>query len=274
MDGNHFIYGAGDNYSDGGQSGKEHNPKSRTILTVILAAAAVGLIVLIFFLVNRGYSVKNVIINGVSPYSEEILLGIVDEYCEDKNTRSFFYINAGELTDLFYDSLPYIKSVKAEKKFPDTLIITIEGETPRFYFEIYGGCYILSPELKVLEKHDGIPNAETISKITFPDPKEITVGKTLVFSDESLISDEDFKRFYNSLKDAGIAESISELCVTNRFELSFTFRSGVDVYVGSIKDVEEKIKGLTKWINENRDELSPNVNIDVSILKKIVISRD
>ncbi len=277
-DNNSFIYGE-NNISrenpavrDGGEN--NHNPKSRTILAIILSIAIVILVFVIFSLVNSGYTVKNIIVNGSSPYTRDELVALVDSYCEEKNTRSFFSVNAKELAEKFHKTMPYIRSIEIEKKFPDTVVLNIEGEEAEYIFSAHKSYYVLNSDLKVLEILEGVPENTGLVVVSFPTPKEVSLGKVIVFEEDSLMDAESFLKLSTALKKTNLRADVKILGAENKFELRMTLRSGIDVYMGSIKDIEEKISGMKKWLDENPDEISDKLNMDISILKKIVITRD
>ncbi len=274
QDVNPLMYGGPDKEETPKRSGKNHNPKSVTLLTVILVFIAVGILIAIVSMINSGYTVKNIIVNGSSPYSEEDIRGLVQEYCKEKNSLSFFRVNADELEKMYYEKMPYLKKADVEKKYPDTVVVTIEGESAEYIFEAHGKYYVLNREMKVLEEIAGIPEDTGLVVLSFGTPKEITLGKKIVFEENNLMDEESFLKLNQALQDAGMESDVKSIKADNKFELSMVLRSGVDVYIGSIKDVGEKIRGLKKWLDENPDEISDNLNADISILKKIVISRD
>ena len=254
--------------------GEEKIKKPSKLPGIILTAAAVILAALIFFIVNKSYTVSNVIINGSAPYPIEDLEAFARDYCKSKNAGSFFYVDEEELTEKYYGEFPYLKSVKVEKHSPDTVIVTVEGEEALAYFYMIDSYYIINESMKVLEKVSERPASPTLIEVTVATPKEIAVGRQLVFGEGIAVDAETFVKLYGAIAESELRYDVVSISAKSKFEIAMKLRSGTDVKVGSIKDVEDKISGLKKWMDENPSMLGPKVNIDITIIKKISITYD
>ena len=268
-------------YGDDGKSaeptpiltGKKKFGSAKTI-SAILITVAIALLIIIFVLVNNGYVVKNIVLNGESPYSEEKINELLNGYFSERGNRSYFYINTDELSEMMKKELPYIKELKIEKKAPDTLIITVEGESAEAYIEYLGEYYLLNADMKVLEKASHEPIRTRLIKLDIDLPKEIIVGSQMVFPEASRMDPETYVRIYTALSDSGLRERVQYLDIRNKFDLYMRTKEGIDVKIGSVKDIEEKFSTLSKWLSDNPGEIKSTLNIDISVLKKIYISYD
>lgn len=258
----------------GGTGDKRKLPKSDKIQGIILIVASVILAAVIFAIVNKSYTVSNIVINGSAPYTEETLKAFADEYCDSKNSRSFFYVDEKELQELYFSSFPYLKSVSVEKKNPDTVIVTVEGEEAHAYFYLIDAYYTVNESLKILEKDESRPTDPTLIELTVSAPKELSIGKQPVFNEGIAADTETFIKLYNAIIANSLRYDVVSIKAESKFELAMTLRSGTDVKIGSVKDVEDKIAGLKKWMDENPTMLGPKVNIDITIIKKISITYD
>ena len=271
-------------FSQGGQEkpekvrivndGGERSNKPYKISSIVLIVMAVILAAVIFAIVNKSYTVSNIVINGSAPYTKETLVQFATEYCEGKNAGSFFYVDETELAERFRSAFPYLKEAKVEKKTPNTLIITVAGEEARAYFFMLDAYYVINENMKILEKTDARPTIPALIELAVSVPKEMEIGKQPTFSEGVAADTETFIRLYNSIIDNGLRYDVVSIRAESKFELAMTLRSGTDVKIGSVKDVEDKIAGLKKWMDENPSMLGPKVNVDITIVKKISITYD
>ncbi len=274
--GTRFLYGEG---GSGGEEprneggGGKKNLSLKVLYTVLIIVSLV-LLLIIAALINNGYTVKNVIVKGESPYSVERIQEVLYSYLDDKGGKLYFYVNVDELEKKYTDEMPYIKSVTVEKHSPDTVVINIEGENAECYVEYLGKYYLLNSEMKVLEVSSGEPERVQLMKIDIDTPKEISLGKIIIFPEKAGMDPETFSRIYAALSNSGIRDYSAYLDVKNKFDINIKFISGADVKVGSVKDVEEKLATLAKWLSDNPNENTPKLNVDISILKKITVSYD
>lgn len=270
-----YLYGDDGNSSEPPPilTGKKKFGSAKTISLVLIGIALV-LLVIIFALINNGYVIKNIILSGESPYDEDRIYILLDAYFEERGNRSYFYINTEEIEEKIKKELPYIKEIKLEKKAPDTILIFVEGETAESYIEFLGDYYLLNGDMKVLEKMDNEPLRTRLIRLEIDLPSEISVGSQILFPEDSRMDAESFVRIYSALVDSGIRERVASLNAKNKFDLTMRTREGIDVNIGSVKDIEEKLNTLTRWLNENPDEIKSNLNIDISVLKKLSISYD
>lgn len=255
-------------------SGDEKPKKPYKIPGIILTVLVVVLAAVIFFIVDKSYTVSNIIINGSSPYQLEQLDALARDYCKSKNAGSYFYVDERELEEKYYEAFPYLKSVTVEKSRPDTVIVNVEGEEAQAYFYLIDSYYIVNDSTKVLERVTEKPVSPTLIELKISTPKEIVLGKTLVFEEGIAADAEAFRKLYKAIADNSLRYDVVSIRAESKFELAMTLRSGTDVKIGSVKDVEDKISGLKKWMDDNPSMLGPKVNIDITIIKKISITYD
>ncbi len=247
------------------------SPKTYTLIAFVIIMTLVCVIVV---MVNKGYVIKNVIWEGSSVYSEEELQSVIDEYCYEKGTRSYFYVNADELSEYFLKRMPYIKEISIKKQLPDTLTISMKGEEGIGFFSFGTSFYIINSEMKVLQKTESRPLKDSLMEIEIASLKQINVGEKIVFDENARMDPETFSRIYRAMMSSTVGGRIGYMDAKNQFELSMKFSSGVDVYIGSVKDVEEKFQSLYKWIGENPKEMRADLNIDISVRTRVSLSYD
>ena len=270
-----FIYGDDEQSADSAPVliGKKKRG-SEKIISLVLGVVSLVLIVVIITLINKGYMIKNTVILGESPYSEESIKVLTEKYYNEKGSRSYFSVQISELERILKNEMPYIKNVSVEKKAPDTIIITLEGESAEAYITHLGSYYLLNADMKVLERTELEPIRPRLIKLDITLPSQIEVGKQIIFPEDGSMDAETYKRIYSALTDSGIRERVAYLDIKNKFELKFKMHGGTDVKIGSVKDIEEKLNTLALWIKDNPDEIRSNLNLDISILKKISVSYD
>jgi cell division protein FtsQ len=146
------------------------------IIFIVLTALFVIVCLAVFF------KVKEVEIVGTSHYSNEDIL----QFCRIETGQSLYEVNNDDLAGLS-DKFAYIKSAKITRKLPHTLIITITEDEACYYCELYGEYFIMSKDLRVLDRaFDSRPLIDQgLIELVLPETDKCIIGQSIVFSNDS-----------------------------------------------------------------------------------------
>ena len=190
-----------------------------------LAAASILLCVFVFFKVH---SVK---VRGNTKYTESDILQVANIDVGD----NVVMLETEIIEERILKSFPYMENVTINKKLPVTVEIVVE-EADAQYSVVYGeGMYAYtSPSRKLLEAKATPAEGSTVVK-----GGEVTdVNGTLVFADEKVMNAFD-------VIVAAIAEhpnsNITELDITNIYDISLIFDDRIKLEVGGISDIDYKL---------------------------------
>ncbi len=217
------------------------------------------LLVIAFWFGSKLFSVKTIVVDGSSHYGYTQIL----EAGEVSEGELIFFVSENKLNTVLTDQFAYVRSVRLEKEYPGTLVITIEEEEPEFYFEMQGEFFLLSRELKVLERFASsaklleiAPNARFI---LIPEVSRAVVCKPLEFVLESKSRHTD--EALDMLVSSRIYEGLTAIDFSNRFDMKLIYEDRLEICLGSFEDFAYKLDLALGMIHAYSDEAFGSMEI-------------
>ncbi|MBO5869432.1 MAG: FtsQ-type POTRA domain-containing protein, partial [Clostridia bacterium] len=93
-------------------------------------------------------NVKTINVNGLERYETEQIM----EYVTIAEGDNIFSFEASVIEEKIKESLPYVGAVEIKRDLPSTVEINVTEYKPYFISELAGDSYLISSNLKVLEK--------------------------------------------------------------------------------------------------------------------------
>lgn len=207
-------------------------------LTVALVAGGAVSIHLIFQLKSVEVALPE---TGALPYSAAEIKTAFGQPLGD-NLLGF---DADAAARRMEEELPYLESVAIERKFPDTVLITVTGAHEDYKIPTSGGWAVLSGAAKVLRVTAEEPQAlmELIG-VTAVDPQP---GKAAVFDDEEK------RRIFGELCTyIGKYNLVpaAELDLTDPLELSYLYDQRVRIILGTGNDLDYKLGWAARLLTQ------------------------
>ena len=216
------------------------NAKRSVILKI-----AIWLLIVVFMLVvalffgTRLFAVKYIIVDGLDHYTYSQVLDVGDL----SKGKVLLFISENKLSNQLMEKFAYIKSVKLEKQYPDTITITLEEETPQFYIEIQGEYFLLTRSLKVLERYHNeaklIEAAPEVQYIKVPTVARAVVCKQLEFASESKARHTE--EALSLLLDSRLYSGVTAIDFSNRFDMTIVYDNRLEIHLGSFKEYDAKL---------------------------------
>ena len=156
------------------QRRQEKKRARRTVFYVLLLLfiSAIFLAVCVTVFLN----VETININGLQKYTYDDVIAHIPIEIGD-NIYSF---DAEEIEAIITESLPYVGSVEIKRDLPTTIEVNIIEKEPYFAAELAGDTYILSSDLKVLEKlSDTSAKNSDLTMLTLNSVRRCIVGTNL-----------------------------------------------------------------------------------------------
>ncbi len=227
----------------------------RTVFYVLLfvLVSLIFLAVCVFVFLK----VKNVDIEGATKYSTEQIMELVPISTGD-NIYSF---DSDDIESKICEAMPYVREVEIKRDLPTTVKINITEEKAVYAATIANDTYILSSELKVLERlPDGKSPPKGLKNISLSNVRRCLVGTQIEFVDKRTL--DAVIALYKNCEDNYIEKKIKSVDVRSRFDMYINYDNRFDVYLGDIENIDIKIEFLIGII----EELDPNAKgtIDVS----------
>ncbi len=148
-------------------------------------------------------------------------------------------INEGAIAEEIIDRFPYIKEVRLHREIPDKLTIEVTEEEPVFVAEVYGEYYLLTAEMRVLERRGDFPDGDLIKlKLPVGDIKNVRDGQVLAFEGNML---DVVMRAAKAVSSDEMREKTAILDVTDRFNIVISYDGRFRLELGTVNDIEIKL---------------------------------
>ena len=205
------------------------------------------------------FSLETIVIDGTGHYSYTQLLKTVDLEKGDL----IFFVSEKKLNQKLVQEFAYVKSVKLEKQYPDTITITIEEEVPQYYIELQKEYFLLSAELRVLERfYDEdklLEFAPDVQLIEVPTVSRAVVAETLEFASESASRHTD--EALTILAKSRLYDGVSVVDFSNRFDLTIVYENRMEIHLGSFKDFQYKLDLAIGMVHAYSDQAKGKLEI-------------
>lgn len=206
---------------------------------VMLSIVFIGIFMLILFKAPF-FNVKKVVIEGNKVIEKEKIVDI-----NNVINKNIFYLNVKKIeTEALMN--PYIKNALIKKKYPSTLVLSVEERKATYYVKQDEKYLILNEELKIMESKDTIEGMQLVELLGIS-VDNVNVG--------SLIT--------NDNKRQKICQQLAELLSINKSNTNFSsvdisntmdinlLVDEINIKIGNDEDMQEK---LNKAINILNDE--------------------
>ncbi|MGM9647930.1 MAG: cell division protein FtsQ/DivIB [Eubacteriales bacterium] len=215
--------------------------EKRALIMKIVVWVVIFLFLLIaaFWFGNNLFSLKTIVVNGSEHYSYTQILNAGNI----AKGNSIFSVSEKKLHETLTGRFAYIHSVKVEKEYPGTVVITLEEEIPVFYFEMQGEYFLLNQELKVLERFSSseklLEAAPDVRLIQIPEVARAVVCEHLQFAEDSKSrhTDEALEMLLNSR----MYDGLTEIDFSNRFDMILVYDNRLEIRLGSFSDFDYKL---------------------------------
>lgn len=227
---------------------------------------AVILLVCTYFCYSKLMLIKNCkVIGEISYTNDEILHGAGLQY-----GMHMYEIDEEQISQKIKYNLPYIDSYKIKKRIPSTICFEVEAAKPSMYTVISNQMFVLSQSLRVLSDTDDINYVEQ-NKLLYVNFGEITkcvAGEYIVADGESM---EMTKTIFKSFEEMGLLPYVSELDVSDRFDISFNYKASYQVKLGDSKNLNQKIKFMNAIAEQLTDAGSGIIDVSDENVKEGIV---
>lgn len=214
---------------------KRNRKRIARIMYVLLFTAVITVFVILCL--NFFFRVKNIELTGASRYSREDIISLTSI----SEGMSIFSASNRSLSGV-NERLAYIKEFRVIRKFPDTVVIEALEDTPRYYAELYGEYFILSDELRILERTFEEPKREdnALIELLLPQIDSALVGRTIEFPTD--VSQRYVTAYIDALEASPMYERANAFDLRDRFNLALI---ASDIYIVKLGNGDELGTKLT-----------------------------
>lgn len=216
------------------------NDKRNIYLKIGVWMIAVLLIAVISLAFSKMlFSLETIVVDGTAHYSYTQILKAADLEKGDL----IFFVSEKKLNQKLVNNFAFVRSVKVEKQYPNTITLTIEEEVPQYYVELQKEYFLLSAELRVLGRYYDeqklLEFSPDVQFIELPDVSRAVVADWLVFASESLSRHTDEALTY--LASSRLYEGVTHVDFSNRFDLTVVYENRMEIHMGSFTDFPYKL---------------------------------
>ena len=213
-----------------------------TVLIVLLLAVFVIGIVGIFFRVHT------ITVKGNTVYSDS---EIISESGIEKD-MNIYLIDDRSVSTAILSAFPYVRTVKLTREIPTGVTLTLKCDEPNYYTEIGGECFVLSRELRVMQRFDTKEELLTahpdIKKLIGGEVRRAVVGSELEYVSKSY--SKQAKELLLILESAEVFAGISSIDFSDRFNVQLTYDSRLKANIGNSDDLELKLRFMNEIVKD------------------------
>ncbi len=182
---------------------------------------------------------------------------------------NIFEVNGKKVEEALLAQYPMLESVEARKHYPSTFVLEFTVAVPAMYFTLGEDVFALSASGRVIDALDFTePLPDGACEIKVPLLSECMVGERVVFEDEKEL--DTLLEIYEAFRSAGIAERLTYLDTTNKYDVDAVLDSRFEIVFGTWEMAAAKTKLLSEVLSNDIWTDSSGI-IDVSDSREAVV---
>ncbi len=168
-----------------------------------------------------------------------------------KEGQNLYAINKKAAKALIMEEFPYITEVVIRRTLPSTLTFKVTEETPAYFTEMAGEYYILSANLRVLERTEERPvstEEQRLVMLLLSDVKSIIVGQNVEFTKD--LAFDYISEFIKDLTEHEVTDKLTEIDISSKYNIYVTYEDRFRVYIGDNTETDMKLTFAELMIKE------------------------
>ena len=208
-----------------------------TLLCIVLIMAAVLAAMTIFF------KVRTVTVTGESRYSQDEIVAASGI----EPGQNMFMLNKFAAISRIFAECPYLDEIVMRRRLPAEMEIIITECVPVAAIQTAQGYYIIDTDCKLLELTDANGAAQycLVTGVELTDPE---VGKNANFTQSE--KQKPLQTILNTAQINDILDEIKEIDLEKIFEIELSYADRFTVQLGTVEDLEKKVRFLGVCISE------------------------
>ena len=193
------------------------------------------------------------------------------------SSTNLLFLNTSAIRNRILDAFPYIQNVSVQRNLPDKITVIIEEDTAMWYSKIWGDWFVLSGELKVMEKLDSIDKAGSgvseLKWVKFPEVDYAVAGEKIVFSKETAF---DYTvSFLEELKKTSIFGSVEFIDCSDRYHMALYMNEGrYRLIVGDSSNLEAKLRLIERIIETDKEiSITSIYSFNAEYISPVIVSK-
>ena len=226
--------------------------RRRALIVVLVSLLTILIITFSTIMAFLFFKVETVTVKGtVSAYSQNEIIETIGIQKQD----NLLFLNKKRIEQSLIEKLPYIKTVKIEKKLPSTVIINLTQTKNEICILSDGKYYAADKDGKILAKLEA--PEENLPLFTLPKGCKITVGKEIEIDDTVL-----YDLFYKCIDLTELYSfEVNEVDISNTYDLYLLVDNRLKVKVGSPNNFDLKLAHFNTMLPSMSSEAKGTVDL-------------
>ncbi len=228
---------------------KRNKRRKRKLLIFFSAFLVIALAVLVVLSATVLFPVKNIIVEGKSPYTTEEIISASG--IEDDN---IIMLSSTKVKNRISKKLPLSGDISISKKFPDTVKIMVNTAVPAYYFFSDEIFYIADEEYKIIKKDVAAPEKCKYLKVSELNVVDPGSKLKLTADDEAQINE-------ISAICGKYDFTVTAIDVSKDLDLKIILKDKLLVLLGSNMDLEGKFLHLSAILPKMSDTAQGTIDL-------------
>ncbi len=215
------------------------------------------------------FKIKTIEITGTTRYSKAQILTVT----EIEEGLSLYEISNRDV-EILTRKLAYIKDARIVRKLPNTLVISVTEDTPVYMCELYGEYFILSNELRVLDRvfNRSGPDEMGLIELVFPEINSAIVGSQIEFATDT--SRRYIDAYLDELESNELFERTTAFDLRNRFDVEIICEGRYLVDLGNGDELGTKLSAVAGILESEIFEDGVPATIDANDPSECPVIKD
>ena len=242
--------------------------KRKKLLICAVSFMALLALISIFFVIRSFLPVRDFELSGVTQYEKSALVSASGIRKGDK----IYSIDLSAAEEKILSELPYIQSVRIERKLSGKIIFRVEERRAVWFMQLSGDYYALDETLTVIEetsRNDKFLNGGS-TYLVLPNLRTLMCGEVPQFGNGDVEIVKTLE-LINAVQTDPLKSRITSLDVESRFNVYLTVDGIYEVYIGDMSNVTEKLLVVRKLLESGDLDEFAGASIDVSNPESMVV---
>lgn len=230
----------------------------RTVRRIVMYLLALSfVIVLLILILNFGFVVREIHVEGLTDYTAEEII----EHAGVNIGDNIFTISEEEAEARLKEKFPYIKTVTFDKKYPSELVLEIEEEYTTYYYEMEEEYFLFNHSLRLMDKFDSLSALKAVRAdsilVHMPLPKSSVVPEYITFSEES----EYVAEVIRTLSSSHLGVYVHTIDLRDKFLIHMECGRSVTVDLGDYNNLKGKFSTVLRLLGEHGETMTGSIDL-------------
>ncbi len=211
------------------------------LLVVLLLSFIIGAVAIFF-------RVSSITVEGNNVYND----GDIIEASGIEKGMNIYLINDNSVATGILSAFPYVKTVDVKRNVPSNVVLDLKCDEPNYYMEIAGEYFVLSRELRVMERYTD----KELLKAELPEAKKLTGGEVrtaIVGTELEFVNDsysKTAKELLGVLEGTEVFSGVSSVDLSDRFNMYVVYKSRLKANIGNSDEILLKLRFMNEIVKD------------------------